>query len=248
MFDDHSIMHPGEQTLLRRYQGAPNTSVLGDFFSSVKTDDYGECDVSLRSYRSSNPAIDETFGLSQQRANELLQDRLRAFAISSGDLHFANDGKCTFVAGGDHIIDVSIRDDTKNVDISTVVHKGKHAHKNHRHSRSSYYLMTKMMKHNALLSQATTGRGNPIAYRVGVYDGTFILFSSMSISMLSSNSQLELILDDFISRAAQIGTDFANTQRRCLKVASTSMSGDVFSSIITSDYGECDVSSGAKAA
>ena len=236
MFDDHSIMYPGEPSLLRACQEASNTSMLGDSSSSIVTDDYGECAVSLRSYRSSNPEIDQTFGLSQQGANELLQERLREFALSSGTLHVACNGKCTFVAGGDHTIDISIREDTKNVDISTVVHKGKHAQKTHRRSGASYSLMTKMTKHNALLSQAATGRSRPDACRVGVFDGSFILFSNMSISMLSSNWKLELVLDDFILKAAEIGTDFASSQRRGLEAVSTSMTGDIFSSIMTDDF------------
>ena len=188
--------------------------MLTDASSSIMTDDYGECDLSLRSYRSSNPGIDETFGLSQQGAKEMLRERLCACALSSGDLHVANDGNCTFVAGGDdHTIDISIRDDAKAMVISTVVQKGKHDYKIQRQSGASYSRMTKMMKHNALLSQAATGRGKPDTCRVGVYDGIFFLFSNMSLSMLSSDWKVELALEDFLLKAAQIGTDFGNTQR-----------------------------------
>ena len=205
MFKDHSILYQDDPSMHRRCIQASNTSMLEYSSSSITmADDYGECDVSLRSYHSSNPGIDKTFGLSQQEANELLQERLQAFALSSGDRHDATNGKYTF--------DVSIRDDTKAVVISTVVHKGKHAGKNHRHSGASYSLMTKMMKHNALLSQAATGsKTDPC--RVDVYDGTFILFSNMSLSVLSSNWELELVLDEFILKAAKIGTDFASTQQ-----------------------------------
>ena len=209
MSDDHSIMYPEEPPLLRTCQQATNTrSMIGQSYSSIMTteDEYGECDASLRS-------IDKTFRLSRQEANQLLQERLRKFALSSGDLHVASNGRCTFVAGGDRTVDVNIRDDTKAVVISTVVHKEKHAHKIHRNSGASYSLMTKMMKHNALLSQAATGRGKPDSSRVGVYDGSFFLFSNMSLSTLSSNWELELVLDDFILKADQIGKDFANTLR-----------------------------------
>ena len=206
MFEDHSILYQDDPSMHRRCLQASNTSMLEYSCSSITmADDYGECDVSLRSYHSSNPGIDKTFGLSQQEANELLQERLQAFALSSGDRHDATNGKYTF--------DVSIRDDTKAVVISTVVHKGKHAGKNHRHSGASYSLMTKMMKHNALLSQAATGRGKPDTCRVGVYDGIFFLFSNMSLSMLSSDWKVELAMDDFLLKTAQIGTDFGNTQR-----------------------------------
>ena len=197
-------MHPNEPSLLRRCH-----QVDGDSLSSITSteDDYGECDVSLRSYHSSNSGIDETFGLSQQEASELLQERLHACELSSRNLHVASNGKCTFVAGGDqHTIDVSIRGDTKAVDISTVVHKGEHVFK------TSYSLMTKMMKHNALLSQAGT-ESKPDACRVDVYNGTFILFSSIGLSTLSSTSQFELVLDDFISKAVQIRTDFTTKKR-----------------------------------
>jgi hypothetical protein len=217
MSDDNSILNPEEPSLLRRCQQATNTtSMLGDSFSSITTteDDYGECDISLRSYHSSNPGIDKTFGLPQQEASQLLQERLSVLALSSGDLHVASNGRCTFVTGGgDHTVDVSIRDDTKAVVISTVVHKVKDVHKTHRHHGASYSLMTKMMKHNALLSQAATGRGKPDACRVGVYDGNFFLSSNMSLSMLSSDWKVELALEDFLLKAAQIGTDFGNTQR-----------------------------------
>ena len=207
--NDHSIMYPNEPSLLRRCRQATNSSTVGNSFCSITTteDDYGECDVSLRSYHSSNSGIDETFGLSQQEASELLQERLHACELSSRNLHVASNGKCTFVAGGDqHTIDVSIRDDTKAVVISTVIHKGEHVLK------TSYSLMTKMMKHNALLSQAGTG-SKPDACRVDVYNGTFILFSNTGLSALSSTSQLALVLGDFIFKAGQIRTDFTNTQR-----------------------------------
>ena len=197
-------MYPNEQSLLRGCQ-----QVDGDSLWSITTteDDYGECDVFLRSYHSSNSGIDETFGLSQQEASELLQERLHACELSSRNLHVASNGKCTFVAGGDqHTIDFSIRGDTKAVDISTVVHKGEHVFK------TSYSFMTKMMKHNALLSQAGT-ESKPDAGRVDVYNGTFILFSSIGLSALSSTSQFELVLDDFISKAVQIRTDFTTTKR-----------------------------------
>ena len=202
--NDHSIMYPNEPSLLRGCQ-----QVDGDSLSSITSteDDYGECDVFLRSYHSSNSGIDETFGLSQQEASELLQERLHACELSSRNLHVASNGKCTFVAGGDqHTIDVSIRGDTKAVDISTVVHKGEHVFK------TSYSFMTKMMKHNALLSQAGT-ESKPDAGRVDVYNGTFILFSSIGLSALSSTSQFELVLDDFISKAVQIRTDFTTKKR-----------------------------------
>ena len=224
MSDDHLTLYPDEPSLLRTCQQATNTtSMLGDSFSSIMTteDDYGECDISLRSYHSSKPGIDKTFGLSQQEANQLLQERLRKSALSSGDLHVASNGRCTFVTAGDHTVDVSIRDDTMAVVISTVVHKGKDVHKTHRPSGASYSLMTKMTKHNALLSQAATGRGKPDSCRVGVYAGSFFLFSNMSLSMLSSNWELELVLGDFIVKAAQIGKDFANTQRFRTRGSST---------------------------
>ena len=73
----------------------------------------------------------------------ILQERLCASTLPTGDLHSANDGKCTFTAGGDdHTIDVSIGDDTKAVVISTVVRKGKHAYKTHRQSEASYFPIT----------------------------------------------------------------------------------------------------------
>jgi hypothetical protein len=210
MVDDQSIMYPHEVSLLQSCQQAAETSILGGAsFSSIRTDDYGECDVSLRSYHSSNPGIDETFGFSQQEANELLQERLRVCGLSSRHLHVASNGKCTLVVDGDqHTIDVSIRGDTKAVVISTVVHKGKHQQR----SGASYSLMTKMMKHNALLSQAATG-GKPDACRVDICDGTFILFYTIGLPALSSNWKLELVLDDFTLKAVKISIDFADTQR-----------------------------------
>jgi hypothetical protein len=186
--------------------------MLGESVSSIVIDGYGECDVSLRNYHSSDPSIDENFGLSRQEANKLLQERLGAFRLSSGDLHVTSNGKCTFSAVGDHSIDVSIRDDTKAVVISMAVHKEKPVHKKiYHHNRASYSLMTKMMKHNTFLSQAAGGKTD--AGRVGVYDGTFILFYNMGLSVLSSNSTLKLVLDDFMVEAVQISIDFANTRR-----------------------------------
>ena len=115
-----------------------------------------------------------------------------------------------FLAHRVHSIDVSIRDDTKAVVISTVVHIKKHVlRKSNHHWGASYSLMTKMMKHNTFLNQVA--RDKTGAGRVVVYDGTFILFFNMSLSVLSSNWKLKLVLDNFMLKAVQSSKNFADT-------------------------------------
>ena len=218
MTDHNSSMNPAELPLLRRSQQASKTYMIEEP-DSVLADDYGECDISLQSYQRTSSGVDETIGMSKQEAKELLQGRLELFGLCSGEhLHVGSSGKFTFAAAGDHMIEVCIRDDNKAVILSTVVHKGKHGglladRKSHR-SYCSYSLMTKMMKYNTFLlrSRGVAGGKPDTAGRIDVYDGTFVFFSNMSLSVLSSNGTLELLLDDFILKAVEISKDFAKVR------------------------------------
>jgi hypothetical protein len=69
--------------------------------------------------------------------------------------------------------------------------------------------MTTMMKHNAILSGDEAYQD----HRLGVYNGTFSLFSNVNLIALSSNNKLKSELFHFAWKAGQISDDFATTKR-----------------------------------
>jgi hypothetical protein len=191
------------------------TSSMHDSFSTVGTftDDYGEPDVSLRSYRSEtlSPPC-SCSNMSQEEANDLLHERI-------ADLEYVSElnvGKCTFMAGGDHKLEISIRGDGNAVVVSTVVQSLDHSdvlqgHKKSNQCQGLYSLMTLMMKHNAILKRAAAHNENEGGH-IGLYDGKFVFFANLPMTVLSSKRKLERVLDDLILKAVEISKDFAKVQ------------------------------------
>lgn len=201
---------------------------MNDSFSTLATftDDYGEEDFSLRSYRnesSSSASSSSQYcnnSVAQQDANELLlQSQVTEFhrSASKNQQCVSRGGRCTFIAGGTHKIEVSLRGDSSAIVISTEVHnlhqgdvvKGQ---KKMNHCQSgSYSLMTLMMKHNAILERAA-----PSEYErehIGVHDGKFVLFAIVPIAVLSNKKLLERSLDNFILKAVEISKDFSKAEK-----------------------------------
>lgn len=183
------------------------TSSLHDSFSTLGTitDDYGEPDISLRSYRSDYLS----HKMSQEDANDLLQERVASLECHGCEV---KNGKCTFTVGGDHKMEISIRGDGNAVVVSTVVQSLDHSDVLHKKSgnQGSYSLMTLMMKHNAILKRAA--RNENEEGHIGLYDGTFVLFANLPITVLSSKRKLEGVLDDLTLKAVEISKDFAKVQ------------------------------------
>lgn len=194
---------------------------MGDSSSSLGTftDDYGEGDVSLQSYRSESCLSSSYNRISQEDANVLLQIRIAEYGTLTNDVgrYVSRSAKYTFVLGGGRKIDVNIRGDASTVVFSTVVHNLNHgdilrgAKKNNQRHGGSYSLMTLMMKHNATLARIAAHpnqRGH-----IGVYDGKFMLFGNAPVAVLSNKRRLDCILDDLLLKAIEISKDFANVEK-----------------------------------
>jgi hypothetical protein len=184
-------------------------------FSTVETcnaaADNGEHDVSLRSYKSESHSPFSCSNMSQEEANDLLQERI-------ADLDYVSEftgGKCTFLAGGDHQIEVSIRGDGNAVVVSTVVLSLDHSDFLQGHQKSnqclgSYSLMTLMMKHNAILKRAAHNENE--GGFIGFYDGRFVLCVNLPMTVLSSQRKLKCVLYDLILKAVEISKDLPKVQ------------------------------------
>merc|ERR1712226_769881 len=112
-----------------------------------------------------------------------------------------NDGKgFTFEHDGLRIC-INLRSNSRKIDISCTVHKAAHPSKGR---RTSYSLMTKMMKYKAIFQRSTKRQ------QVGIYDGKFIYIRTLSISLLQKEFFLELSreMEGFISMAEQMQADF----------------------------------------
>lgn len=183
--------------------------------SSFSTDDYGEADVSLQSYRRTIHQEDAAASgslrrrISREDANKLLIQRLGQFIPSSGArLQVSKTGKCSFeTASG--TIELCIREDhnTDAVTISTVVHKTNHSNilaSQMGRPQGAYSLMTKMMKHNALLSRSNAGR-------ICAHDGVFVFFTHMDVMDLCIEGRIEAALESVMLHAVEIRKEFTKT-------------------------------------
>ena len=189
-------------------------SFLGESMSSIETDDYGEYDLALQSYRNSTAecVVGSSSLLPSIGARELLRERLIQLCASSSEgLQLALQNQCVVVDTGSHKFEVSVNVNKKALTFATIVYKLRQQATNKRNETGTwcYSLMTTMMKHNAIMSGNTAFKG----HRVGVYDGTFSLFTNISLIALSSNAMLKDELFNFALKAGQISDDFATTKR-----------------------------------
>lgn len=213
--DDSSlgIRHTDDVSMPRRKQRVLD-SFLGESISSIETDDYGECDLALQSYRKST--VEVVAGVSSlipsTGISELLRERLIQLRTSSGErLHVALQRQCVVVDSGTHKFEVCVYVNKEALTFATIVYKMRKqaADKCDESGTWCYSLMTTMMKHNAILSGDAAYNG----HRLGVYNGTFSLFSNVNLIALSSNSKLKSELFHFAWKAGQISDDFAATKR-----------------------------------
>ena len=202
-------------------------TILGESSSSMMSDDYGEFDISLRSYQSSTPGVDRTFGYTPIEAIRLLNERMRELGESLGEqkINFEQSGERWYVSplGDDFTVDVCIADDAKAVVVSTIVHRWRSSPSTDSQDNGtcsnpgdghSYSLMTKMMKHNALLKGKSS---DARIYRAR--EGSFVFLSSMSLCVLFGDGKLQKALHDFILTAISIKWDFkkVSLKRDCGK-------------------------------
>ena len=173
---------------------------------TLAPNDYGEGDVSLRSYKcEADPTL---AALPLQNANELLYASLLKFGPSADKITSSTaSGKYTFLMPGHGMkIEVSLREDIRMIQISTVVHqevKQSDLFNQRRGAGSHYSLLTKMMRFNVLLNR--TGGG-----KIGAYGGSFVFFQHLNLLVLheGGGKLLQRMLEDYILQTVEISRDF----------------------------------------
>ena len=197
--------------LPRRCASVPHR--LDAWFSSSNLhspDDYGECDMSLQSYRRSDDSSysgqrsSGLFCLSMEEANELLGAVLEdILLLSSSEKMQVSFVKLNPETGRglyslvvkDINIGLSIRHDLQHFDIWTVVLS--HC------PRPSYKILTKMSKYNAQLLSST--------HKVVYQNGTLILRKTAKLVQLTRQSRLRMMLQEFALVADEIVQDLNGT-------------------------------------
>eukprot|EP00545_Synedropsis_sp_CCMP1620_P008381 CAMPEP_0119024578 /NCGR_PEP_ID=MMETSP1176-20130426/32149_1 /TAXON_ID=265551 /ORGANISM="Synedropsis recta cf, Strain CCMP1620" /LENGTH=222 /DNA_ID=CAMNT_0006979913 /DNA_START=110 /DNA_END=778 /DNA_ORIENTATION=+ len=186
---------------------------------STCVDDYGEEEVSLQCYRSEERSTStlssfQCIMLSQHDTSDLLEERMAEFDSGKQRCISRSGFRTLFAVDSKLSIELRIRKGATEavVMISAVVHTPKTLNlHNEKHllQGGSYSLMTKMMKHNATLKRATWGESQ--GSHVGVFDGNFLLIADVNTSVLSNKRKLDLVLDEFVSKASEISKDFSQT-------------------------------------
>ena len=183
--------------------------------ATIGLDDYGECDLSLVSYKSN---VDSSLvALSLEEANELLYESLKEyppFTKNQTSIENMIGVSCppresyTFTAGHDLVVKVQIQVDVQRILFSTVVHKKlEYRQDQSQPTRRNYTLMTKMMKYNALLG-GTTAAGRVVP----TCEGSFVFFQDVDMYALHGTTarrcKLSAMLVDFLLTAMEIRRDF----------------------------------------
>ena len=180
---------------------------------TVELDDYGECDVSLASYKSDSASLHRA--LSLEEANELLCESLKKYPLftKSQTTEGMMAGSCpplksyNFTAGHDLRIKVEIQIDVQKILFSTVVHKLKQPHASSPPQSRGYSLLTKMMKYNAILGQINGG-----GRVVNTSEGSFLFFRDVDIGAFCAGTRgcgkLSEVFEDFLLKAMEIRLDF----------------------------------------
>jgi hypothetical protein len=219
-----------EMHLLDSQQNNKNQTTKSDWSSSeaccstaatttaIGLDDYGECDLSLVSYKSDFHA--SLIALSLEEAHKLLYESLKGYPPFTTQIHTIKHmigGSCTphesytLTAGSDLILKVQIRMDAQRILFSTVVHKHERRQdQSPRHKRMSYTLLTKMMKYNALLG-GTTGAERVVP----TCEGSFVFFQDVDMGTLNvTTTRRSWLIEDFLLEAIEIRRDFQNAKKR----------------------------------
>eukprot|EP00541_Cyclophora_tenuis_P006611 CAMPEP_0116561244 /NCGR_PEP_ID=MMETSP0397-20121206/11469_1 /TAXON_ID=216820 /ORGANISM="Cyclophora tenuis, Strain ECT3854" /LENGTH=250 /DNA_ID=CAMNT_0004087353 /DNA_START=25 /DNA_END=774 /DNA_ORIENTATION=- len=119
----------------------------------------------------------------------------------------------------DSSIHVTIRDDGKAIVFSTVVYTVQEELQrptvvsSSPHRVSYYSLMTKMMKYNTILNKSQKGA------QVGMLDGKFIFFRTVSVGCLNNDERFHKTVSEFHVQAIEIRRDF-RTKAACSPRAS----------------------------
>jgi hypothetical protein len=172
-----------------------------------RVDDYGECDVSLQGYN-----CDNWCPIAFEHAQSLLLERLREVPqyFTEYSIRETRNGGTIDLGGNEkqRTVGLNIREDIRAVVMTTVVYEASST-PTKGEVLNFYSLMTKMMKHNALLQNEEPGYG-----QIGAYGRTFVFFRSISISSLTVTDSFAPLLEDFVAVSDRIMKDFACHQHR----------------------------------
>ena len=113
-------------------------------------------------------------------------------------------------------IDFSVQNDRRSFVASTTILNINHSDilspptTNRKDRRPSYSLMTKVMKHKALLSRSSVGP------KLAIFDGKCVLYQHFPDQLLFPNnlSSLDKLLDVFVEHSTTIGTELKLVQQR----------------------------------
>lgn len=157
-----------------------------------------------------NEFLDDDSGKQQQLCNSTRRGSWNTLAASSGG----------------HKIEFATRgNDASAFRMSTIVHKMKKQHcivndkagTKKKQRSAPYSLMTKMMKHNAILKRAaskgsTSDSGKLVGneHITAAHNGSFFFSANVDVSsVLSSQETFDSVIDDFMSKTNEIEKDLA---------------------------------------
>jgi hypothetical protein len=186
--------------------------------NSISTDDYGELDVSLQSYKSTSSGS-KSLGITREETREKLHDHLKLFPPCMGgqNLTVTKNGQCQFKSG-ELRIDIGMRDDRNAFIISCVVFSMKYRSvllggEGGRGSRgvlTSYFLLTKTMKFNTTLNRVGKGQ-------IGQYDGQFVYFRNEESSCIYDPRCFRDLMEDYLLTALVLRKDLQQTTTNKMK-------------------------------
>ena len=192
----HRIAYSGRNTCLPKASSPTLTA--------GQEDDYGECDATLQSYNcdsvSSLPTDDilqSALGLLNKSLKNLRTKENRISLVEGG-------GAYVYQPGPETRIEVRIRGDVPMVHMSVVVYRARHGDVSSTTARKvgGYSSLMTMMRLNSLLSRTSCGG------RICTYDGQFLFFQDLPVSILNENGLLHRKLDEFKVKTAEIQYGF----------------------------------------
>mmetsp|Transcript_26419 Transcript_26419/g.39053 ORF Transcript_26419/g.39053 Transcript_26419/m.39053 type:complete len:203 (-) Transcript_26419:98-706(-) len=179
-------------SIVYKDQASSNSSVamFGDSFGTLSISD----DESITSNVSEETSANM----------ELLEEFLKT-NIATKSYSRTNGGRFEFEYEGLKIR-ISLRNNDRTIDISSTVHAVDQSSKS---KRSSYPLMTKMMKYKAIFNRSNKQQ------QVGIWDGKVLYIRNLPVSLLKKEYFLELSrkLEVFSTTAVQMRTDFCEEKK-----------------------------------
>lgn len=170
--------------------------------------DRGECYEILQSY-DCNLDSPTLLTCSLNKANAALWKRLNDSRNVVTPKSLVEVGAYALQADGDRRIKVQIRDDVLSVQMSAVVHGVKSGEMSSTTGRQEcgYSLLMTMMRMNSLLCHESCGG------RICAFDGQFVFFQDLPISILDDVARMQRMLDEFILKTVDISLRFDRTTR-----------------------------------